>query len=83
MKNLTHNSEDFIKSKINYSKDKSIASIDSVDICNHLTDSVDRDEAFSEAVDFVTGYLEEYLIDEYSEDENNGCSQIWRRPKGH
>ncbi len=83
MKNLTHNTEDFIKSKINYSPDESIASIDSIDICNHLTDSVDRDEAFSEAVEFVTGYLEEYSIDEYSEDENNGCSQIWRRSKGH
>ena len=79
MKILTHNSEDFIKSKIYYSKDKTIASIDSIDICNHLTEAVDRDEAFSEAVEFVTEYLEEYSVGEYSEDGNNGCSQTWTK----
>lgn len=83
MKNLTHNSEDFIKSKINYSKDKSVAAIDSVDICNHLTEAIDRDEAFNEAVEFVTEYLKEYSVGEYTEDGNNGCSQTWRRQEEH
>ena len=79
MKNLTYNSEDFIKSKINYSQDKSTASIDSVNICNHLTENADKDAAFNEAVEFITEYLEEYLVGEYSEDGNNGCSMIWNK----
>ena len=77
MKTLTHNSAEFVKANIYYAQDRTTARIYSIDICNHLTDSSDKDEAFNEAVEFATEFLKDYEIGEYSEDGNNGCSQTW------
>jgi hypothetical protein len=79
MKTLTHNSPEFIKANIYYAQDGSTACIHSIDICNHLTDASDRDEAFNEAVEFITDFLKDYKEGEYEEDGNNGCSQTWNK----
>lgn len=77
MKTLTHNSAEFVKANIYYAQDKSTARIYSIDICNHATDASDRDDAFNEAVEFVTEFLKDYEVGEYTEDGNKGCSQTW------
>lgn len=79
MKNLNHNSAEFVKANIYYAQDRSTARIYSIDICNHLELASDRDEAFNEATDFITEFLKDYEIGEYEEDGNNGCSQTWNK----
>lgn len=80
MKTLTKNSAEFVKANIYYAQDHSTARIYSIDICKQIEDSSSKDEAFNEAVDYVTEYLANkgYVVGEYEED-NNGCSMTWEK----
>ena len=79
MKNLTHNSAEFVKANIYYAQDRSTARIYSIDICKDMTDAASKDEAFNEAVEFCNDFLKDYEVGEYDEDGNNGCSQTWNK----
>ncbi len=56
MATLTHNSQEFIKSKVAYAQDQKTAVVRSEDIC-YQSLAVDRDEAWNEAVDYLTNRL--------------------------
>lgn len=77
--NLKHNSKEFIKANIWYAQDNTTARIYSKDICEHIEDLADRDDAFNEAVEYVTVFLTNYEIGEYEKNGGNGCSQTFNR----
>lgn len=72
-----YNSNEFIKSKLAVSQDGLTAYIHSYDVCNHINDLSDRDEAFNEAIDVITsaGWIP---TESELETIEGGCTQYFK-----
>jgi hypothetical protein len=60
---LNHNSAEFIKSQILVSTCGLQQRLHSEDVCGHLELSSDRDEAFNEAIEFISERLQGWDIE--------------------
>jgi len=74
---LQHNSQEYIKSQIIYAQDGSFARLHSVDICDHLKQGVDRDEAFNEAIEYASTFLDKTFNHTETIDNGSNCTQEW------